>query len=150
MIAIDTNILVYAHRTDSSWHLAASTTLSRLAEGPHAWAIPWPAIHEFLGIVTHPRIFNPPTPLEKALAQLEAWMLSPTLRLIGEDPEYWLTFRDVMSRSRVTGPLVHDARIAAICLRWNARELWTADRDFSRFPELTLRNPLLDSPRDSR
>lgn len=61
MIAVDSNVLVYAHREDSSWYEHANACLVRLAEGRAPWAIPWPCIHEFLAIVTHPRIYNPPT-----------------------------------------------------------------------------------------
>lgn len=142
MIAVDTNILVYAHRRDSEWHEPASARVRGLAEGDHRWAIPWPCVHEFLAIVTHPRIYSPPTPQDGALDQLEAWMSSPVLRVIGEDASYWKTFRHIVTASRSTGPAVHDARVAAICLRWGVEELWTADRDFSRFGDLRVRNPL--------
>ena len=64
MIAVDSNILVYAHREDSPWHAASLQCLTGLAEGRAPWAIPWPCIHEFLAITTHPRIYAPPTPLE--------------------------------------------------------------------------------------
>jgi hypothetical protein len=70
MIAIDTNILVYAHREDSPWHEVAFARLAALAESRVAWAIPWPCLHEFLAIVTHPQIYNPPSPLPTALAQV--------------------------------------------------------------------------------
>jgi len=56
VIAVDTNILVYVHRKDSAWHARAYARLSKLAEGRAAWAIPWPCLHEFLAIVTHPQI----------------------------------------------------------------------------------------------
>ncbi len=55
MIAVDTNIIVYAHREDSPWHQAAAARVAELAEGSAAWAVPWPCIAEFLAIVTHPR-----------------------------------------------------------------------------------------------
>ena len=64
MIAVDTNILVYAHREESPWHDAATSALSGLSG---EWAIPWPCVHEFLAIVTHPKIFDPPTPLATAM-----------------------------------------------------------------------------------
>jgi hypothetical protein len=79
MIAVDSNLLVYAHREDSPWYDAAYARIVELAEGQGPWAIPWPCIHEFLAIVTHPRIYTPPTPLEKALDQVEAWLESPAL-----------------------------------------------------------------------
>ncbi len=84
MIALDTNILVYAHREDSPWHAAAYRALGTLAEGSSPWAIPWPCLHEFLAVVTHPRIYDPPTPLALALDQIEAWLASPSLIILSE------------------------------------------------------------------
>lgn len=142
MIALDTNILVYAHRGDSAFHASASERLRKLAEGSVAWAIPWSCIHEFFGIVTHPRIYDPPTPPEKALLQIDAWLESPSLVLLAENEVYWPTARRTLAASRVTGPRVHDARIASLCLAHGVTELWSADRDFSRFTKLRVTNPL--------
>jgi len=143
MIAVDTNLLVYAHREDSPWHHAAYPRVVELAESSAAWAIPWPCIHEFLSIVTHPRIYAPPTPLEKAIDQVEAWLESPNLVLLSESEDYWLQLRSLIQTGRVSGPQVHDARIAALCRQHGVSELWTIDRDFSRFPGLIVRNPLV-------
>ena len=143
MIALDTNLLVYAHREDSEWHAAAAACVTDLAEGAAPWAIPWPCVHEFLSIVTHPRIYNPPTPLNAAVDQLEAWMESRRLVLLAESPTHWSELRAVLEGSRATGGLVHDARVAALCRQHGVRELWTADRDFGRFRGLTVRNPLV-------
>ena len=144
MIAIDTNILVYAHRGDSPYHRAADRAVTQLAESGELWAIPWPCIHEFLAIVTHPRIYDPPTPMEDALEQVECWLEVPTLMLLGEDKGYWPRLRQGLESDAVAGPMVHDARIAALCLSRDIRVLWTADRDFSRFGELRTVNPLKD------
>lgn len=143
MIAIDTNILVHAHRRDSRWHAPAVRVLKSLATGREAWAIPWPCVHEFYAIATHPRIYAPPSTPVQAVAQLRAWRESPSLALLAEDDSYWPVLESLIERSRLTGPAIHDARIAALCLRHGAHELLTADRDFSRFPELTTRNPLI-------
>lgn len=142
MIAVDTNILVHAHRADSPWHDRAADTVARLAHAPAPWAIPWPCVHEFLAIVTHPRIFDPPTPLARACEQVDAWLESPSLMLLGEGASYWPTLRALALHGRVSGPMVHDARIAALCAHHGIAELWTADRDFSRFGDLAVRNPL--------
>ncbi len=142
MIAVDTNILVYAHREDAPWHDAALRTVKELAEGKAAWAIPWPCVHEFLAVVTHPRIFDPPTPRATALDQVAAWLDAPSLVMLGEGPSYWPTLRELVEQGRVAGAQVHDARIAALCLEHGVRELLTIDRDFSRFPTLATRNPL--------
>lgn len=143
MIAVDTNILVYAHREDSEWHQAAYERIAELAEGRTAWGIPWPCIHEFLAIVTHPKIFAPPTPLEKALDQVDAWIESPSLVLFAESQLHWEQLRGLLVSSKVSGPRIHDARIAALCLQHGVRELWSADRDFGRFSGVTVTNPLI-------
>lgn len=143
MIAVDTNLLVYAHRLDSHWHAAAAPAVRGLAESSAPWAIPWPCLHEFLAIVTHPRIYAPPTPQATAAAQVEAWLASPSLVLLSEGPGYWDVLARLLKTSKTRGGQVHDARIAALCLHHRASELWTADRDFSRFPDLTTRNPLV-------
>jgi toxin-antitoxin system PIN domain toxin len=145
VIALDTNLLVYAHRRDSQWHAAAADIVRTLAEGVTPWAIPWPCLHEFLAIVTHPRIYAPPTPLTAAIAQVEAWLASPTLVTIGEDTGYWPDLAATLRAARSTGGQVHDARVAAICLHHRVSALWSADRDFSRFPALQVRNPLIGS-----
>ena len=143
MIALDTNVLLYAHREDSPWHDVADARIVELAEGRTPWAIPWPCLHEFLAIVTHPRIYAPPTPLAAALDQVEAWLESPSLVLLSESEEYWPELRATLQDGRVAGAQVHDARIAALCKLHGVQALWTADRDFGRFPGLTVRNPLV-------
>ena len=143
VIAVDTNLLVYAHREDSEWHEPAIARLADLAESKARWAIPWPCVHEFLAIATHPRIFSPPTPLAAALDQVSAWLESPSLVLLAEDADYWPVLRELVDAARVSGPEVHDARIAALCIHHGVDELWTADRDFNRYPHLVVRNPLI-------
>ncbi|HLY60205.1 MAG TPA: TA system VapC family ribonuclease toxin [Terriglobia bacterium] len=143
MIAVDTNILVYAHREDSPWHQTALARVRELAESRVAWAIPWPCLHEFLAIVTHPQIYKPPTPVEIALDQVESWMESPSLVLLSETPGYWPDLRTTLAAGRVAGPQIHDARVAALCRLHEVKELWSADRDFGRFPRLKVINPLV-------
>lgn len=143
MIAVDTNVLVYAHRRDTPWHAAAAAALRELAEGASSWAIPWPCIHEFVAVVTHERIFAPPSTVAAAAAQVDAWLESPTLVLLGDTAGCWPVLRTLVENSRITGSRVHDARIAALCLHHGVRELLTADRDFTRFPRLRTRNPLI-------
>ncbi|MGD9616639.1 MAG: TA system VapC family ribonuclease toxin [Alphaproteobacteria bacterium] len=143
MITVDTNILVYAHREDSPFHEAAVRCVAGLAEDLASWAIPWPCIHEFVAIATHPRIYKPPTPLLQALDQVDAWFESPTLMLLAESPMHWTTLRTLLEAGRIAGPQVHDARIAALCRQHGVHELWSLDRDFSRFASLKVANPLL-------
>ena len=89
---------------------SAYARIVELAEGRAPWAIPWPCVHEFLAIVTHPRIYSPPTPLKKAIDQVEAWLESPTLVLLSESADYWPLLRSTLQNGRVSGPQIHDAR----------------------------------------
>jgi len=69
MIAVDTNILIYSHRKASPWFAAASSAMHRLAESGYPWAIPWPCIHKFLGVTTHPKVLSPPALSMKRFAR---------------------------------------------------------------------------------
>lgn len=145
MIALDTNILVYAHRRDAEFHPPAAKLVKELAEGRSAWAIPWACLHEFYAISTHPKIYDPPSTQEQAVAQVNAWLAAPTLTVLREPVDYWDQLAPLLVNGRVAGPMVHDARIAALCMAHGVRELWSADRDFTRFPSaVKVRNPLLD------
>ena len=143
MIAIDTNLLVYAHRAEMPFNEPAARCLRELVLKQTAWAIPWPCLHEFFGVVTNPRIFKSPSSAADAIDQIAAWHESPSLTVLHESTQHWLTLRRLITAGRVQGPMVHDARIAAICLDHDVREFWSVDRDFNRFPQLTVRNPLV-------
>ena len=144
MIATDTNILVYAHRADSEWHGRARSCIQSLAEGPVLWGIPWPCVHEFIAIASHPRIYDPPSTITEAIDQVDAWLQSPMAKLLAESGSHWSILKGQLLAGRIRGPMVHDARIAALCIAHGVTDFWTADRDFSRFPTLPARNPLLD------
>ena len=143
MRAVDTNILVYAHRREGAEHERASKLLEELAEGEEAWAIPWPCIYEFFSVVTNARIWKEraSTP-SQAWEQIAAWTSSPTVRLLSETDEFVGVLEALLKRGRVRGPVVHDARVAALCLAHGVEVLLTRDRDFSLFPELELEDPL--------
>jgi len=147
VIAVDTNILVYAHRTDSPFHERARGTLEALAADVRPWAIPWPCAHEFLAIVTHPRIFRTATPASTAFDQLRRLHALDNVAFVGEAGDYLARIEALAVTGRIVGGAIHDARIAALCLSHGVTELWSADRDFSRFPALSCRNPLIDDRR---
>lgn len=143
MIAVDTNILVAFQRSEYSTHSKAINKITGLAESPESWAIPWPCIHEFMAVITNARIFKKPTSPAHALSVIDALMESPSLRMLGEGPGYWEGFRGLVLKGHISGPKIHDARIAAICIENGVRCLWTSDRDFSRFPGLKCVNPCI-------
>ena len=143
MDAVDTNILVYAHRRETSAHPAASAVLRSLTEGREVWAIPWPCCYEFLSVVTNPRIWQDgASTQEQAWRQLLAWTAAPSNRLIGETGDFLELLSGFVQRPRVVGGVVHDARIAAICVANGVESLLTRDRDFSLFPELRVEDPI--------
>lgn len=141
MRVVDTNVLVYAEIRSSPCHEVARRLLVELSEGPLPWGIPWPCVYEFLRIVTHPRVYHPPVPLDLALEELGRILDSPSLVLLHETSSHPEIMTMVLRSSGVTGNLVHDAHIAALCLEHGVTELITGDRDFSRFQGLTIRNP---------
>jgi hypothetical protein len=143
MIAVDTNLLVFAHRGNARDHKAALTALQPVFEGDSPWALPWPCVHEFISIATNPGICKPASTLSEALGFLDSLMASPQLHLLAESPGYFEKLRELALAAKLSGPRIHDARIAALCLHHGVRELWTADRDFSMFPKLKTRNPLV-------
>ena len=142
MIAVDTNVLVYAHRREAKEHRAAQRTLAELASGNDAWAIPWPCVYEFYSVVTNRRIWkDSASTQQQAWAQIEAWLGSPSLQLLSETRDFAQVLSELVQRPRVVGAVVHDARVAALCLAHGVEWLLTRDRDFSLFPELATSNP---------
>lgn len=133
MIAVDTNVLVYAHREESKRHADARERLEELATGSAQWGLPVYCIHEFVRIVTHPRVLRPPTELEDALGAIDELLESPTLMILKPGDRWWSLFRRLVSEGATGGNLVFDAAIAAVCQERGARTILTEDRDFSRF-----------------
>ena len=142
MLAVDTNILVYAHRRETPEHEPASALLKNMAQGTDAWAIPWPCIFEFFGVVTNRRIWRDVASSQRqAWRQIDGWLLSPTVRLLCETDDFRPILETFVMRRGVLGAVVHDARVAAICSAHGVEALLTRDRDFALFPELECRDP---------
>jgi toxin-antitoxin system PIN domain toxin len=143
--AVDTNVLVYAEVISSRHHARARDVVRRLAEGPVPWALPWPCVYEFVRVVTHPRVYHPPVPLDVALDDLAVILASPALVLLGETARHAEIMHALVRQAGATGNLIHDAHIAALCLEHGVTELLTGDRDFSRFPRLRVRDPFVEA-----
>lgn len=122
----------------------AKECVDSLRHQPAPWAVPWPCLHEFIGIATHPGIYKPASKLSEALGFLDSLFASPQLHLLAESPGYFEKLRQISMTAKVRGPRIHDARIAALCLHHGIRELWSVDRDFSIFPQLKVSNPLME------
>jgi uncharacterized protein len=142
LIALDTNLLIYAYRRGSPFHAIALHHMRLLVEGENPWAIAWPCLHEFISVATNPKVFATHQP-RRSLQSNQRLASSGKLRFLGESFEHLDVIRTLLTIAKARGGQIHDARIAAICLPHGVSELWTADRDFSRFPKLKTRNPLL-------
>jgi len=140
MLAVDTNVLVYAHKQGVPLHARAKAALAELAGSSAAWAIPWACLQEFYAVVTHPRLYAPPSSPAQALAQIEAWVAAPSVRLLAEAHDHLARLGSLLSALPIVGSQIYDAKIAAICLSHGVRELLTLDRDFSRYPALRTRS----------
>lgn len=140
MIAVDTNILIYAHRKEFRQHTAALAALTSLAEGTDLWGIPAVCLSEFIRVTTHPAILKPPSPSEMAVGALEGLLDSASVRLLLPGERHAALLFGLVRKHGVAGNLAFDAQIVALCLEHGVRELLTADRDFARFTELATRS----------
>ena len=138
MIAVDTNIMVYAHREHLPQHERALEWLTYLAEGQVPWAIPVFCLGEFVRVATHSRIFDPPSTLEQTVSALEDLLLCPTLRVLNPGPRYPALFNESVRSADARGNLVFDAQIVAVCREQGASQILTLDRDFARFPGIQI------------
>jgi uncharacterized protein len=143
MIAVDTNILVYAYVPRLAQHEPARAAIDRLIAAGKPWAIPWPCVHEFIAVVSNRKWHADAPSATQIAAHVEVWMEAPGLRMLGIGSEHWPHLRRVLELSGASGGQVHDARIVAVCAEAGVTEIWTADRDFSRFPGIRIHNPLL-------
>jgi len=144
MIAVDTNVLVYAHRAESSFHARAYDFIQLLAEGNKPWGIPVCCLHEFLAIVTNPKVFRPASTHVQALTQVDAWLASPQAHVLYSGVQHWPILSDLTHKAKLQGGQFHNARIAALCIENGVSALYSADRDFGRFKALKTINPLVD------
>lgn len=144
MIAVDSNMLVYAHREDAPLHREAKASIDSLRAAPARWALPCPAAHEFIATITNSRRLPKATPMGDALGIIQGLLAEPNCEFLSEGSAHFEWLHRLATSGRLQGPQIHDARIAAICLAHGVAELWSADRDYSRFPQLRVRNPLVE------
>lgn len=145
MIAIDTNILVYAHRSGAPEHERSLAWLRHFAEGRLPWGLPVFCLGEFMRVATHPRVLDPPSTVAEAIAALDGLLASPSVRVLSPGPRFPEIYFETVRAGDARGNLTFDAQIAAVCLEHGADRLLTLDRDFARFPTPEL-VPFDDGP----
>lgn len=138
---LDTNVLVHALRGDAPRHGEYRAWLEDVASGPQAFALSDLVLSGALRVLTHPRVFHPPTPSEHALEELDRLRRRPSCVVVAPGPRHWEIFTDLCRRAGATGNLVPDAYFAALAIE-SGSEWVTTDRDFARFPGLRWRHPL--------
>jgi hypothetical protein len=136
VIAVDTNVLIYAHRAETPAHVTALNRVRELAEGPAPWGVPVFCLAELVRVVTHLRVFTPPSTLAQALGFIDGILASPSVRLLLPTPSFPDSFRRACESAGARGNLAFDAQIAGVCLEHGIDVILTADRDFARFPGL--------------
>jgi toxin-antitoxin system PIN domain toxin len=97
----------------------------------------------FLRVATHPAVFDPPTPLRRALDFVEVLRGQPNCVLVAPGRRHWEIFTRLCLQAGVKGNLVADAYLAALAIE-SGTEWITTDRDYSRFHGLRWRHPLAD------
>lgn len=140
MILADVNVLIYAHRQDAVDHDRYLEWLERSLNGHMAYGVSELVLSSFLRIATHPRIFEPPSRLDRALEFAETFRSKQNAVNVVPGPRHWSIFVDLCERAGAKGNLVPDAYLAALAIE-SGSEWITTDRDYARFPGLAWRHP---------
>ena len=142
MIFPDINLLVYAHDETSIFHPSASNWLRSVLISDQVF-FSWHSITGFLRITTNPRIFRNPITLAKAVQIVDSWLELDNTHLVFLEKKNWPLFSSILIESQANGDLVMDAHVAAMAASCGATVAST-DRDFTRFPDIQLINPIKD------
>jgi toxin-antitoxin system PIN domain toxin len=144
MQLVDVSVLVYAYREDAPGHEAYRTWVEGLLDSDRAYGMSDLVLSGFLRVVTHPRVFNPPSPLRHAMGFVEQVRDQPHRVTVAPGPRHWRIFARLCEESGAKGNLVPDAYLAALAIE-SGSEWITTDRDYARFPGLHWRHPLASS-----
>jgi toxin-antitoxin system PIN domain toxin len=145
MIAVDTNILIYAWSKESVWHQQAADLMDRLEFGTSEWAIPDSCLYEYYQSVTSLKKLENPATVKEALERIELWLSLPHVAILcefaDEDHDHWACLTDILRYTQIKGLDVFDAHVAALCITHRVEEFWTLDRGYRRFKGLKARDP---------
>jgi uncharacterized protein len=142
LILVDANILLYAEDQLSSQHVAARNWWDSQLSGSSPVCLCWTVLCAFIRIGTNPRVFEHPMTIAQASSRVQSWLDQPCARLVYPTERHWVVLRDLLIRGQAGGNLVTDAHLAALAMEHGC-ELMSTDADFSRFPKLKWRNPLV-------
>jgi len=143
VILVDANLLLYAYNTSAEDHSKAKDWLETVFSGTEPVALCWPVLLAFLRIATNPRAFPRPLSRTEAAVIVSEWLEQPQTVIIGPAENHWTILQRTLSDGKASGVLVSDAHLAALAVEHGAT-LYSTDRDFTRFTNLKLENPLED------
>jgi toxin-antitoxin system PIN domain toxin len=141
MKLLDADVLLYAYNSDSPHHEVCRIWLEEALNGTELVALPWQTALAFVRTATNSRISSRPLTSKQACSIVDRWLECPNVTLIGPNEQYWSILRELLIEVQISGPLVTDAALAALALEQGAT-LCSTDRDFHRFRELKLIDPL--------
>jgi toxin-antitoxin system PIN domain toxin len=141
LIALDTNLLLYAYSAHSPQHRSAAQYLNRILSGKESVGIPLPVIHSFVRLLANPAVTGHAVNLKDALDTVDTWLAQPQVHILYPGERHWQLLKEIAITGNAPGNLFPDAAIAAIAMEYGA-VLHTNDRDFARFPGLRWHNPL--------
>ncbi|HEX3948258.1 MAG TPA: TA system VapC family ribonuclease toxin [Steroidobacteraceae bacterium] len=141
MKLLDANILLYAHDRSSSHHTVCHEWLEATLNADEIVALPWQTILAFVRIATNPKATRRPLTGPVACAIVDSWLSCPSVAVVGPGERFWDIFRAHVGEARISGPLVTDTALAALAFE-NGAVLCSTDRDFRRFKDLRVLDPI--------
>lgn len=141
MILIDANLLLYAYDPQAAEHERSKAWLEDTLSGTQLVRFAWLTLWAFVRIATNPRVFEDPLTVNEATEAVATWLEQPVAGILDPGERHWTLLREMTAGGQASGPMVMDAVLAAIAIEHGAT-LYSTDRDFSRFPGLTWKDPL--------
>lgn len=141
MIVLDVNLLIYAYDITTPDHARARAWVEEIFSGVEPIALPWQTLSAFLRVLTYPSTLGERFTMKNAMLIVEGWLDLPHVRTLSPGPRHWPLFREMLVKADVRGKLTSDAALAALAIEYGG-VLYSADRDFARFPGLRWMNPL--------
>ena len=141
MIVVDANLLIYSYDTEAIEHRKSAAWIAKVFSGDEPVGLSWQTVSAFLRVVTNRRLPGKRVTLQEAVGAVEEWLEQPNVRILVPGENHWSLLKRMILEGGASGPLVTDARLAALAIEYGG-VLYTADRDFARFPGLRWANPL--------